>query len=107
MQDSIWGYLVQVLILALSNVLTFFLTRKKYNSEVEGNDIDNLRKTIGLYKEVIDDLEVRLTRLNKRLQELEGTIEELKNENKDLKENLCGFPKDCKFLEEINKAKNN
>lgn len=103
---DIWLIVTNAVVLGITNFITFFFTRKKYNSEVKSTDLENISKTIGIYKEMVDDLSERISKLNQRLVEMETTIEELKKENEELKSNLCNFPNDCKFLDKMNETKN-
>ena len=94
---GIWGLIAQIVVLAATNFFTFFFTRRRYNSEVESTDLDNVRKTLDIYKGIIDDLETRLGRMAERINELERDLDELKKENNKLKDDFCSGPDDCKY----------
>lgn len=43
-----------------SGIATYFFTRRKYNSEVDSNELDNLHKSLEYNKEVVEDLKNKL-----------------------------------------------
>lgn len=97
MEINIWETLIQLVVLGATNAITFFFTRRRYNAEVESTDLDNVRKSLDLYKSIIDDLEVRLSKMQERINDLEKDLDELKEENNKLKNDYCSGPDDCKF----------
>lgn len=67
---------------AISAIVTWILARKKYNSEVDGNLIENMKKSLEFYKELSDD---NKTRLDKALEDnaaLRASVDKLLEENK-------------------------
>lgn len=72
--------------LGMSNFFTWFFSRKKYRSEVKATDIQNVESMFTFYKNVINDLEIRVQKLQTKLDCLEKDFEILKDENKRLKE---------------------
>jgi len=77
------------LILIASNILTgiasFFVGRRKSNAETDNQVLRNLELSIGLYKNIIDDLKQEIHELNNKIQDLEKKVEALMTENKKLK----------------------
>jgi peptidoglycan hydrolase CwlO-like protein len=77
------------LILIISNLLTgiasFFVGRRRSNAETDNQVLKNLELSIGLYKNIIDDLKEEIHSLNIKIQDLEKKVEELYTENKKLK----------------------
>lgn len=77
------------ILLLLSNVITgiasFFVGRRKSNAETDNQVLRNLELSIGLYKNIIDDLKVEIQSLNLKIQDLERKVEMLMEENKKLK----------------------
>lgn len=69
---------------AISTLVTFFSTKKKYISEVQSNDIGNLRESLNFYKELSDDNTRRLEEILAKNKEFESTVLQLKTENQDL-----------------------
>lgn len=80
------------ILLLVSNSLTaiasWFVSRRKQQVEVENQVLRNLEISIGLYKQVIDDLKTEISQLKRRIVELEEKIDQLHAENKKLKANL-------------------
>jgi peptidoglycan hydrolase CwlO-like protein len=77
------------LILIISNILTgvagWFVGRRKVSAETDNQVLRNLELSIGLYKNIIDDLKEEIQGLNLKIQNLEKKVEELYKENKQLK----------------------
>jgi FtsZ-binding cell division protein ZapB len=77
------------LILIISNILTgvagWFVGRRKVSAETDNQVLRNLELSIGLYKNIIDDLKEEIHGLNLKIQNLEKKVEELYKENKQLK----------------------
>lgn len=80
------------LLLLLSNAVTgvasFFVGRRKSNAETDNQVLRNLEISIGIYKDIIDDLKVEIQSLNLKVQDLEKKVEELMIENRNLKKIL-------------------
>ena len=76
-------------ILIVSNALTaiaaWFAGRRRSNAETDNQVFRNLELSIGLYKNIIDDLKEEIQGLNIKIQDLERKVEELYTENKRLK----------------------
>ena len=77
------------LILIISNALTgiagWFVGKRRSNAETDNQVLRNLELSIGLYKNIIDDLKTEIQGLNIKIQDLEKKVEELYKENKRLK----------------------
>jgi peptidoglycan hydrolase CwlO-like protein len=77
------------LLLFLSNVLTgiagFFVGKRRSDAETDNQVLRNLELSIGLYKNIIDDLKQEIHELNIKVQDLEKRVENLMSENKKLK----------------------
>ena len=76
-------------ILIISNALTaiagWFIGRRRGNAETDNQVLRNLELSIGLYKNIIDDLRIEIRELNVKVQELEKRVDALLEENKKLK----------------------
>lgn len=57
----------------------WFFGRKKANTEVETNQIENAEKLLNYYKNLVDDLGQRLEAAIKKFNDAEETIRELEN----------------------------
>ena len=76
-----------------SGWLSWFYTRKKYNSEVDNNLIENMQKSLDFYKKLSDDNRERLEEVLKRNDELEDRDKKLEEEVRELRNqvfNLMG-----------------
>ena len=77
------------ILLLISNMLTgitgWFVGRRKSNAETDNQVLRNLELSIGLYKNIIDDLKQEIHELNNKIQDLEKKVEMLMDENKKLK----------------------
>lgn len=77
---------------------TWFLTRKKYNSEVDNNIIQNMQESLEFYQRLSDDNRRRLEYFieqNERLEERDEALEEknktLELEVKQLRDQVMGL----------------
>jgi peptidoglycan hydrolase CwlO-like protein len=77
------------LILIISNALTgiaaFFVGKRKTNAETDSIVLKNLELSISLYRGIIEDLKKEIESLNIKVQHLEQKIDQLHEENKELK----------------------
>ena len=69
----------------VTTLIGYFVGRRKSNAETDNQVLKNLELSIGLYKNMIDDLRTEIRELNVKIQDLEKKVEELMNENKHLK----------------------
>ena len=69
----------------ISSWTTWFLTRKKYNSEVDLNLVEKMEKSLEFYKSLSDDNKIRLEELTERNNELEKEVQELRKQLIDKK----------------------
>lgn len=79
------GNMEQIIITIVFGVVGYVFGWKKNQAEVEGNQLDNLEKSIRIYQVVIDDLSKKIEELTLHVVRLEATIDSLKQENKRLK----------------------
>lgn len=81
--------LVTVLISnVITGVITYFAGKRKVDAETDNQLLKNLEISINLYKTIIDDLSGEIEQLNIKIQELEGKIDHLSEENKRLKNSI-------------------
>lgn len=86
-----------ILITALIGIVTtftsgftaWFFARKKYNSEVDNNLINNMKESLGFYKKLSDDNRERLDEALKRNDNLEGEVKELRQQVMSLMTSIC------------------
>ena len=72
--------LIGIFSTVLSSWTTWFFTRKKYNSEVDQNLIQNMKESLDFYKQLSDDNRSRLEEVLKRNDELENDVKNLRNQ---------------------------
>ena len=69
----------------LSSVITYLFTRKKYNTEVENGNIQNMQESLEFYVKLADDYKQRLTA---EIDSHNAEVAELKKENAELKREI-------------------
>ena len=88
--------LIGIFSTVLSSWATWFFTRKKYNSEVDQNLIQNMKESLDFYKQLSDDNRSRLEEVLKRNDELENDVKNLRNQMFNLMSQIC-FELSCKL----------
>lgn len=82
MKDTI----LTILISASTAFLGWFFTKRKYNAEAIGAEIDNDTKVIHLWKEwaenLKNDFDAKCNTMSKEIERLSDRIEELETENR-------------------------
>ena len=68
---------------------SWFFARKKYNSEVDNNLIENMQDSLNFYKQLSDDNRKRLDDVLKRNENLEKEVKELKKQIFNLMSYIC------------------
>lgn len=67
----------------------WFFTRKKYNTEVDSNVIENMKQSLEFYIELSDDNKERLEEALKRNAALEDEVKQLRDQMFTLMSCLC------------------
>lgn len=73
----------------ISGWTSWFFARRKYNSEVDNNLIENMQQSLEFYKKLSDDNENRLDEVLKRNAELEQEIRDLRRQMFSLMNSIC------------------
>lgn len=73
----------------ISGWTSWFFARKKYNSEVDGNLIANMKESLEFYKQLSDDNKKRLDETLKRSDYLEEEVKELRKQVLNLMTVMC------------------
>lgn len=73
----------------ISGWTSWFFARKKYNSEVDGNLIANMKESLEFYKQLSDDNKKRLDEALKRSDYLEEEVKELRKQVLNLMTVMC------------------
>lgn len=68
---------------------SWFFARKKYNSEVDNNLIENMQNSLNFYKKLSDDNKRRLDDVLNRNENLEKEVKELKKQMFNLMSSIC------------------
>lgn len=82
----------------ISSILTFTYTKRKYNSEVENNEIINMKESISLYTTLLNDIKKRLEDIINENDLLRTQIQELILERSKLKEEVVILSTQVKTL---------
>lgn len=100
--------LIGILSTVVSSFITFLLTKKKYNAEVDASVIQNLKESLEFYKKLSDDNKNRLDDILKRNEQLEEEVKELRKQVLSLMASIC-YDATCtarKLSEELNAKPN-
>lgn len=80
---------IGLLTTVVSAVTSWIFARRKYNSEVDHNLIENMENSLEFYKKLSDDNRTRLEEMAERNKILEAEIQELKKQMLNLTMNIC------------------
>ena len=85
--------LITGLVGLISSILTgwasWFITRKKYNAEVDQTLVQNMKASLDFYKQLSDDNRDRLQEVLKRNDELEQEIKKLRDQVFIIMNQIC------------------
>lgn len=80
---------VGIITAVISGWTSWFFARRKYNSEVDNNLIENMQQSLEFYKKLSDDNKNRLDEVLKRNAELEQEIRDLRKQMFSLMSSIC------------------
>lgn len=80
---------VGIITTVISGWTSWFFARRKYNSEVDNNLIENMQQSLEFYKKLSDDNKSRLDEVLKRNAELEQEIRDLRKQMFSLMNSIC------------------
>ena len=80
---------VGIITTVISGWTSWFFARRKYNSEVDNNLIENMQQSLEFYKELSDDNKNRLDEVLERNAELEQEIRDLRKQMFSLMSSIC------------------
>lgn len=72
-----------------SGWVSWLFAKKKYNAEVDGNVIENMKQSLDFYTKLSDDNRARLEEALKRNEILEKEISQLRQQMFELMNNIC------------------
>lgn len=80
---------VGIITTVISGWTSWFFARRKYNSEVDNNLIENMQQSLEFYKKLSDDNKNRLDGVLERNAELEQEIRDLRKQMFSLMHSIC------------------
>ena len=80
---------VGIITSVVSSGTAWFFARKKYNSEVDSNLINNMKESLDFYEKLSSDNRERLEEVLKRNTELEQEVRELRKQMFNLMSSIC------------------
>lgn len=80
---------VGIITTVISGWTSWFFARKKYDSEVDSNLINNMKESLDFYEKLSTDNRERLEEVLKRNAELEQEIKDLRNQMFSLMNSIC------------------
>ena len=80
---------IGLLTTVVSGLTSWIFARKKYNSEVDHNLIENMENSLEFYKKLSDDNKTRLEEMAERNKALEIEVQELRKQMLNLTMNIC------------------
>ena len=80
---------VGIITTVISGWTSWFFARRKYNSEVDNNLIENMQQSLEFYRKLSDDNKSRLDEVLKRNAELEQEIRDLRKQMFSLMNSIC------------------
>jgi len=89
MASEIVMAIVGVVCTGLSSLITFLLTRRKYNTEVDSQQIENMEKSFNAYKKMMEEtLEAQKRLMETTVNGLNAKVDTLEGENKFLRKQV-------------------
>ena len=80
--------LVGLFCTAVASVITFYLKKRKYNTEVEAQQIENMEKSFNAYKSMMEET---VKGLKDRVETLQRENESLRNQINQMQAQLLNF----------------
>jgi peptidoglycan hydrolase CwlO-like protein len=80
--------LIDVIIPAVTGLLTFLLGQQRGKKEVESLHLSNIEKALSIYQHIVSDLKEEILHLNKKVDVLQDKVDALMEENHKLKKML-------------------
>lgn len=75
----------------VSSWSTWIFARKKYNSEVDHNVIDNMKESLEFYEKLSNDNKERLIEALEENKKLRGDLNRVLEENRDIKKDMSNL----------------
>lgn len=81
--------LIGIMTSGATSWITWFLTKKKYNAEVDGALLDNMKESLNFYKELSEDNKRRLEDVLDRNKQLEKEVSDLRRQVTAMLSTIC------------------
>ena len=91
MEETWIAILGGVIATITSSFASWFFTKRKYNTEVDANLINNMQESLEFYKSLADDTKARLEDVLAENAELRREIAELRSQVDKLTTTLAGY----------------
>lgn len=75
-----------ILLVIIPSIVSYILGWRMNNADLCGKRLDELEKSINVYNVIIDDMSKKIEELTGHIHKLEGKIQDLIKENKQLKQ---------------------
>lgn len=89
MNEAILTAIIGIITTFSSAWISWIFARRKYNSEVDNNLIQNMQESLDFYKKLSDDNKIRLEEVLKRNEDLEDEVKELRAQLFSLMSSIC------------------
>ena len=90
----------------LSYFCGWFFTRRRYNTEVNGSVIENMKNSLDFYQKLSDDNRIRLEEVQAENKELRAQVDELRAQVFNMMSQIC-LNVSCELRESVKKSKTN
>lgn len=89
MINNIYAAVITLICTCLSSILTFFLTKRKYNTEVDSQQIKNMSESFDVYKKMMEsNLQAQRETFETVLKSLNQKVDALQSENDSLRQQV-------------------
>lgn len=88
MNELVLSGIITIATTTIASIVSYLSAKKKYKAEVDGVDIDNMRKSLEFYQALSNDNKERLNELLTKIENLEERNAELKTINLQLQEKV-------------------
>jgi regulator of replication initiation timing len=89
---------------AVTSIITWFLSRRKYRAESQAKELDNVQKALCIYRDTIGDLKKELEQLRDRINVVVAENEALGRQMEELRKELaCTRGENKRLIGELKK----
>lgn len=88
MSEAIIIAIITIVSNVITGLVTHWTTKKKYNTEVDSNLIENMKNSLEFYKKLSDDNQARLEAVLERNEKLEARNDKLETEIAELRKTV-------------------